>query len=223
MHRVLAFGLSVLLSACGLSSALIKTDTLNFGDIIEDATNKLLVLNLLRARDKAPLHFADIPVIRESIQQTASFSLLQFLGSTKPTSTTDSLNIGAGIQMVPSFEISHLYSKDFVTGIASPIDPKVVKYWLDRGLDRRIVLLLFFSAAEIIETRSEAGPVHTIRVANAPREAVDIIRNRTQPMGGPEALRCDTQSDFERYLKLLNTLRTFFATSYRERRLLAGP
>ena len=38
---------------------------------------------------------------------------------------------------------------------------------------------------------------------------------------GADELRCDTQSDFERYLKLLNTLRTFFAHTYRERRLLA--
>jgi len=34
-------------------------------------------------------------------------------------------------------------------------------------------------------------------------------------------MRCDTQSDFERYLKLFNSLKTFFAASYRERRLLA--
>ena len=57
-----------------------------------------------------------------------------------------------------------------------PIDPKVVKYWLDRGLDRRIALLLFFSAVEIIETRSAAGPIHTIRIANSPREAAEAIK-----------------------------------------------
>lgn len=220
MHRVLAIGLSMLLSGC-LSSAYIKTEALSFGGIIEDTTNKLLVTNLLRARDKAPLHFADIPVVRESIQQSASFSLLQFLGARLPTTTTDTLTVGAGIQVTPSFEINHLHSKDFITGISSPIDPKVVKYWLDRGLDRRIALLLFFSAVEIVETRSEKGPVNTIRIANAPREAAEIIKRRTQAFGGPEALRCDTQSDFERYLKLFNTLRTFFAASYRERRLLA--
>ena len=75
--------------------------------------------------------------------------------------------------------MNHLHSKEFITGITSPIDPKIVKYWLDRGLDRRIVLLLFFSAVEIIETQSAKGPVNTIRIANSPREAVDVIKRRT--------------------------------------------
>jgi len=222
MRRVLAVGLSILLSGCGVSSVIIKSEALSFGDVIEDTTNKLLVMNVLRARDKAPLHFADIPVVRESFQHSASLSWLQFLGSKIPTQVTDTLTVGAGAQMTPSFEINHLHSKDFITGISSPIDPKVVKHWLDRGLDRRIVLLLFFSAVEIVETRSETGPINTIRIANSPRDAVDIIRNRKAAFGGPNELRCDTQSDFERYLKLLNTLRTFFAHTYRERRLLAS-
>ena len=98
MHRALAFALSVplavLVSGCGLSSVAIHSEALSFGGVIEDTTNKLLVMNVLRARDKAPLHFADIPVVRESIQQTASFSLLQFLGRRLPTQTTDSLTAG---------------------------------------------------------------------------------------------------------------------------------
>jgi hypothetical protein len=221
MRCILVLGLCLALSGCGAPSAMIKSDTVAFDDIIEDTTNKLLLLNILRARDKAPLHFADIPSLRESIQQTASFSFLNFLGRLANTTARDSMSIGANIQLAPSFEITHLQSKEFNTGIASPIDPKFVKYWLDRGLDRRIVLLMFFSAAEIIETSSENGPKHTIKIMNSPRDAIDVITGRKQAFSGADKLRCDTQSDFERYLKLLNTLSTFFANSYRERRLIA--
>src|SRR5262249_13189229 len=84
-----------------------------------------------------------------------------------------------------------------------------------------IVMLLFFSAVEIVETRSEMGPASTIRIANSPRDAVDVIKNRKQAFAGDAELLCDRQSDFERYLKLLNNVRTFFAHNYRERRLLA--
>jgi hypothetical protein len=221
MHRLLfAFGLSVCLSGC--LAPIIKSDALDFGGVIEDTTNKLLVMNVLRARDKAPLHFADIPQMRESIQQSVTFSWLNLFGTSRaPSSVRDAMTAGAGFQRTPSFDLNHLHSKEFITGITSPIDPKIVKYWLDRGLDRRIVLLLFFSAVEIIETQSAKGPVNTIRVANSPREAVDVIKRRTAVFRGADELRCDTQSDFERYLKLLNTLRTFFAHTYRERRLLA--
>jgi hypothetical protein len=215
-----ALGLAAALSGC-VTSTEIKSDTMSFDDVIEDTTNKLLLLNVLRARDKAPLHFADIPVIRESIQQSVSLSATRVAGPVTGTTLRNVATIGGVVQKSPSFEFNHLDSKDFVTGISSPIDVKFVKYWLDRGLDRRIVLLLFFSAVEIVETRSESGPVSTIRVANSPRDAIDAFKGRKRPFGGPEALKCDTQSDFERYLKLINVLKTFFAHSYRERRVLA--
>ena len=224
MRHVLALGLSILLCGCSIAPPIIKSDTLSFGEVIEDTTNKLLVINVLRARDKAPLHFTDIPVIRESMQHTASVAILNVQGPNIPPTTTtmrDTVGGALSIQSSPSFELTHLQSKDFITGISSPIDPKVVKYWLDRGLDRRIVLLLFFSAAEIVETRSEKGPSRTVKIMNSPRDAIDVIRGRSGPFSGPEALKCDTQSDFERYLKLLNLARTFFANSYRERRQLA--
>ena len=211
----------MLLGGCGITSEIIKTDTVEFGEVIEDTTNKLLVVNVLRARDKAPLHFSDIPVIRKSMQQTASLAFLDIKGALANTTTRDNRAGALSFQSSPSFELTHLQSKDFITGISSPIDPKIVKYWLDRGLDRRIVLLLFFSAAEIVETRSERGPVSTIKIMNSPRDAIDVLRGRKHGFSGPAALKCDTQSDFERYLKLLNLVRTFFANTYRERRLLA--
>jgi hypothetical protein len=223
MRRVLVSVLCLALTGCGgFSSAVIKMDSLAFNDVIEDTTNKLLVLNVLRARDKAPLHFADIPVIRESMQQSASISWLHFAPPLQGTTSRSSRTMGAGVQFTPSFELTHLHSKEFHTGIATPIDAKFVKYWLDRGLDRRIVLLLFFSSAEIVETRSEKGPTRTIRIMNSPREALEAIRAWPPGADTEEATRCDTQSDFQRYLKLLNTLQTFFAHSYRERRLLAS-
>ena len=221
MNRILALGISICLCGCVMAPEFMKKDSLSFGDVIEDTTNKLLVVNLLRARDKAPLHFADIPVIRESMQASASLGIIQVHGPVTGTTQRDGYVAGLNVQSAPSFELTHLQSKDFITGISSPIDPKIVKYWLDRGLDRRIVLLLFFSAAEIVETRSEKGPVNTIKIMNSPRDAIDVIRGRKQAFSGPAALRCDTQSDFERYLRLLNLVRTFFANTFRERRLLA--
>lgn len=223
MYRVLALGLTVCLCGCGLSSSLIKSDAVSYDDVIEDITNKLLLLNILRARDKAPLHFDDIPIIHESIQQTASLLVTVPFGVRNGSTAREAAAGAVGMQLTPSFDVVHLDSKDFVTGIASPIDPKFVKYWLDRGLDRRIVLLLFFSAAEIVETDPKTGQTTTIRIMNAPREAMDVIRRQTFPdsTAAREELRCDTESDFQRYLKLINSLKAFFAHSYTQRQLLA--
>jgi hypothetical protein len=223
MHRIVAVALCLVLAGCGsFSGAIIKADSLAFNGVVEDTTNKLLVLNVLRARDKAPLHFADIPVIRESMQQNATLGLFDVSGPVVGTTLRNSRTQGIGVQFSPSFEITSLHSKEFTTGMTTPIDAKIVKYWLDRGLDRRIVLLLFFSAAEIVEIQSENGPATTLRIMNSPREAADVVTRRKARFSANEDQKCDTQSDFERYLKLINSLQTFFAHSFRERRLLAS-
>ena len=218
MFRVLACLLAASLCGCGtMNAAVIEGDAVAFNDAVEDVTNKLLVRNILRARDKAPLYFADIPSIRQAMSQTASLSASGFLRALGLA--RDSAGINAAVQFSPSFEVSHLHSREFHTGIASPIDAKIVKYWLDRGLDRRIVLALFFSSAEIVEARPEG--TRSIRIMNSPREALGVIlARRTAVASG--ALRCDSQSDFERYLKLINALKTFYAHTYRERRAVGG-
>jgi hypothetical protein len=221
MLRFLILLLAFSLTGCALGVRSIKSDTIAFDDVIEDTTNKMLLLNVLRARDKAPLHFADIPVIRESLPQSYNVGLSKIIGTQRNTTVRDTLVLGGTFGATPSFDLNHLNSKEFATGIASAIDPKIVKYWLDRGLDRRIVLLLFFSAVEIVETPAGGGPQRLIRIMNSPRDAIDIIRRREQPLPAEEELRCDGQSDFERYLKLFNSLNRFFAHAYRERRLLA--
>lgn len=218
MVRLLACMLAASLCGCGtMNATVIRGDAIAFNDAVEDVTNKLLVRNILRARDKAPLYFADIPSIRQSMSQTAGFSVPGFLRTIGIA--RESAGTSLGLQFSPSFEVSHLHSREFHTGIASPIDAKIVKYWLDRGLDRRIVLLLFFSSAEIVEARPEG--TRSIRIMNSPREALEVILARRTAVAA-DALRCDSQSDFERYLKLINALRTFFAHAYRERRLIGG-
>jgi hypothetical protein len=220
VHRALMLALVVSLCGCGVSSTVIRSEAVSYDDVIEDTTNKLLLLNILRAKDKAPLHFAEIPSIHETIQGTASVQATWPFGSLNKSTQRDSVGAALGVQMSPSFEIDHLDTKDFITGLSNPIDPKFAKYWLDRGLDRRVVLLLFFSAADIVKT--DGTTVTSIRVRNSPREALDAISQQASldASGLSNDLRCDAQSDFQRYLKLINSLTTFSAHAYTERRLL---
>jgi hypothetical protein len=222
MRAILIVIATVILCACSASTAVVRSQVVSYDDAIEDTTNKLLVLNILRAKDKAPLHFDEIPSIHETIQATASLTGTYPFGPRPQAWTRNSFSPGMNLQISPSFEIDHLDTKDFVTGLASPIDAKFVKYWLDRGLDRRIVMLLFFSAADIVDT--DANNVsRTIRVRNSPRDAIDSLKQQSMLRGGDlsDELLCDEQSDFQHYLKLINSLKTFTAHSATERRLLA--
>jgi len=209
-----------LLAGCAFSSS-INSDALSYNDVIEDTNDTLLVTNILRARDKAPLYFADIPLIHESLQATATLSANVPFGPLLKSTSRESVTPMIGIQTTPSFDIDTLDTKDFITGISSPIDTNLVKYWLDRGLDQRIVLLAFFPSAEIVETigSGQSSRKVSIIVKNAPRESIDGPE-KVQPSKGIN-LNCLGQSQFERYLTLIDAIKVFFANSYTERTLLA--
>lgn len=218
MRAALILVFVTILSACSVPTAMVRSQAVSYDDAIEDTTNKLLVLNILRAKDKAPLHFDEIPSIHESIQATASLAATYPFGPRPATSPgRNSFTPGLNIQVSPSFEIDHLDTKDFITGLASPIDPKFVKFWLDRGLDRRVVLLLFFSGVDIVDADSRS----TIHIRNSPRDALENLQQLSPTTDGNLPLRCDEQSDFQHYLRFINTLTTFSAKSYTERRKLA--
>ncbi len=221
MRKLLVIALALCLAGCGASSAFIKSEAVSNDDAIEDVTNKLLLLNILRARDKAPLHFSEIPRITESLQENASLSTLMLFGPFNKSVQRDTSTLGLSLQVAPSFEIDHVDTKEFVTGMASPIDPRFIKFWLDRGIDRRVVLLLFFSAADIVQTDAQ-GHTSAIRVRNAPREALDSLAQQSSydpRLVGAEG-RCDIQSEFQHYLNLINSLTGFSAHTFTERRLL---
>lgn len=74
MRAILILAMLITLDACSIPNAAVRSQVVSYDDAIEDITNKLLVLNILRAKDKAPLHFDEIPSIHETIQATASLS-----------------------------------------------------------------------------------------------------------------------------------------------------
>lgn len=222
MRLAIVLTLSMSLCGCIASNTMMRSQTMSFDDIIEDTTDKLLVLNILRAKDKAPLHFDEIPSIHESITTNASVQAQWPFGPSNKSTARNTLTAGAGVQMAPSFEIDNLATKDFVTGMATPIDPKFVKYWLDRGLDRRVVLLLFFSAIDVTVAEPGEGSAgrQTIRIRNSPRDAIDALYTVPPPadaarptLAEKEMDTCKGQSDFLHYLKLINNLTSFTAQS----------
>jgi hypothetical protein len=224
MHRtrvaLAACVAAIALFGCSVPATVIRNQSVSYDDAIEDTTNELLLLNILRAKDKAPLHFDTIPAIHESLQANAQLQAAIPFGALNKSTARDTATPALGVQVAPSFEIDHLITKDFAMGIASPIDAKFVKYWLDRGLDRRIILLLFFSRAEVTGP-DDQGHLHAITIRNSPADALDDL-DAQQSFGeisGPR--RCDAQSQFQHYLRLIDSLTTFTARYVTERRVLA--
>ena len=89
MRLAMVLTAAMALSGCIASNTVVRSQAMSFDDIIEDTTDKLLVLNILRAKDKAPLHFDEIPSIHESIQATASLQASWPFGPRLANANTD--------------------------------------------------------------------------------------------------------------------------------------
>lgn len=205
-------------AGCGVWSPVIRSDVLDYSDVIEQTSDKFLIRNILEARDNAPIHFVELPKINGSLQAQAG------LTAALPTSSR-SVNNGNGIatttvtpsitvQSNPSFEVDSLATKEFVTGVSSQIDGRLVKYWYDRGLDPRAVLLLFFSSARVSAGCDKGTQCPLVTIRNNPREAADAIAGENNEERG--------RNQFELYLSLVNAIGSRFVVhAYREQALLA--
>lgn len=223
MNRiVLALPLTLALVAC---SSVINSEAITYNDVIEEVTDKMLLANVLRARDRAPLHFGDIPLIHETVQVNAGLGASVAAGSiAKSSSAPLVLTPSLGLQVSPSFDVLNVDSKDFVTGIASPIESKYVTYWLDRGVPTEMAFELFFSKAEVdfSDVQKQIDAQHgdsgiSITAANAPRP--------TPQDGELAGALCDehgkcTPNEFLLYLHLINNEYGFTVRPYTVRRLL---
>src|SRR6202034_4654956 len=119
MRALLILVIGMSLSGCWVPTASVRSQAVSYDDAIEDTTNKFLVLNILRAKDKAPLHFDEIPSLHESITGIASVQGVWPFGPLNKGTVRNTLTAGMGIQLAPSFEVDNLATKDFVTGMST--------------------------------------------------------------------------------------------------------
>jgi hypothetical protein len=204
----------ILVSGCS-ASPVIRGDVVDYSDVIEQSTDEFLLRNILEARDDAPIHFVELPKINGALQATAGLSTVfpyyarTVGGGTGIVNATVTPSIT--VQSSPSFEVDSLASKQFSTGVSSQISPSALKYWYDRGLDRRLLLLLFFSSARISESCTQPSgdsrsrtPPHchsgAVTVRNDPREAVDVMNWRS-PDGRTHITH---ETEFGLYLQIVN-------------------
>jgi hypothetical protein len=128
---------SVALAACSLSGT-IGQHSIAYNSSMEAATDTVLVTNILRARDRAPLHFSTVGAIH------GAFSLFAGLG-------TDLSSLRSGVEPAalagssPSFDVAPLDRQDFARGLLRPIEPGLFRLLSDRGVPDQVLLHLLVS------------------------------------------------------------------------------
>jgi hypothetical protein len=202
----------LLLGCSALSLApLLESNANSYHQVVEDVTNSILVTNILRARDHAPLHYSDLAIVNGSLQGTASTNAIFPFGPLHPSSIGGEAQAGpVTLQTTPSFTLGTLDTDDFTRGILTPVAPDVIKYFLDQGLNPKIAFLIFFEAVRGYDVNLEIGgkEVDTNgKVDNAPDNELEF--KKFLAIANYEAVASETQG--------------LYANTYREMWALGKP
>lgn len=152
MRHLAALGGLLLLAGCSLSTT-IGNHSVAYNRSVEAATNTQLVLNVLRARDHAPLHFSTIGAIHGAVTLSAGlgYDLASVNNGMQPALLASSS---------PSFDISPLDRQEFARGLIRPFDSVLLRLLTDRGVPDALLL-------HLLVARFDEGPGGR-RVVNDP-------------------------------------------------------
>jgi hypothetical protein len=157
-----------LLVATGCSfSRTIGDHSIAYNSSIEQATDSLLVMNILRARDRVPLHFTTIGAIHGSLSLSAA------LGYDLSNVSNNAALPALFGSTSPSFDIGPLDRQEFARGLIRPIDPGLFRLLSERGLPDQLLIHLLVSRFEDSETGRS--------VYNDPRLHHDLTQKPAAP------------------------------------------
>jgi len=113
--------------------------------------NQIVLSNIVRAEKGEPIHFSDLVNIHGSIQLNGQIGASIPAGPLRASTTRIGINPQVSAQTAPSFDVNSLDTQNFWKGVMSPMDPQVVEYFLNLGIDPRVLLLTLFSGVKTNE------------------------------------------------------------------------
>jgi len=155
-HGVMIFGcvlaIALLLSGCATPSQVgDQAVTANAGQ--EQAHNKTLLLNVVRAYHRMPMHFSKVSAVRLPLGLgNPTFTLPTPFG---PDFTTQIYGLSTQLGIQQGLDTIPLDSQEFMQGITTPVSPSLMLYYLDQGWPQQLILHMFVRSVEIYDDKDE--------------------------------------------------------------------
>jgi hypothetical protein len=115
----------------------------------EDTHNAYLLMNIARARERMPMHFTQLNVVRDNPGALGVFT----------PGLSWEINVGGDDKVTPSLEVNSgvdtvsLVSQEFMRGMTTPIEPKMLTYFADQGWPLAMLMYLTVGAIEIVDKK----------------------------------------------------------------------
>jgi len=158
------------LAACSFEPVL-TTKFVDYNRAFEDSSNSILLLNVLRAKDRKPLYFSTVTQLNPTIGGTGELTL------SIPLNPTAYTNLGIStrgtINTSNTATVATENTQEFMRGFLQPISIELFDYFWQQGWPRSLLLHMLVHKIELapISGPGRAG-IRKVRVfSNAPFEA----------------------------------------------------
>lgn len=131
--------LIALVTGCSFGGQIAK-HAVEYNLAAEDAENQMLFLNVVRAAKRMPMHFTRIDKITGNLEGSISINGRAPLEAGANAANAGFLSPTFGGATKPSFDVEILDSKDFFTGILSPIPTDVFNHYEQQGWPKALLL-----------------------------------------------------------------------------------
>src|SRR5580698_1198214 len=124
---------------------------------ISDINDRVLLANIVRARDYVPLNITELSTITGTLSEQASLGLsVPFggnYGSTPRGTVTPSVQVGTA----PTFSMAALNTRSFTLNIIQPISPVYVASKWNSGIAHELLLLLFVKDIQFADSYARSA------------------------------------------------------------------
>ncbi|MEO5938001.1 MAG: hypothetical protein ABIQ43_03215 [Sphingomonas sp.] len=161
------------LSGCAFGPQLRRVAT-DQDQMIANAEDELMLRNIVRARERFPLHFMTIVEVNGDAQLSMSGSVGAgfpedslsrsfgpsgaLTGSTTGRGVTAiTPNLSAGVTSRPSFRAAVLATEKFQRGIQTPVSPATIAYYIDAGWPDELIMALFIERLDLFDADKPDG------------------------------------------------------------------
>lgn len=136
-----------LLGGCSPQRLVISSHTVAYNKAAADAQDKMLFLNVLRARDRKPMHFSTLVDVSGKMTASAEIGFsLPFTGAGR-FSRSASPKLSYGVS--PGYNVSIENKKEFMKGILSILKLSQMEAFWEKGWSRELLLHMFVNVIEV--------------------------------------------------------------------------
>ncbi|HEX4965655.1 MAG TPA: hypothetical protein VF173_32895 [Thermoanaerobaculia bacterium] len=162
--RLVFAAVSGLLAFGGCSShRQLATQAVDFNLTVEKAQNEMLLLNVIRAKDRLPMYMTGIASLSGNFQTSFSTGTgLSYSHSASTMTRGATASASATLSANPSFSLAVLDTQEFMRGFLNPINLDMLGYYWSQEWPRPLLLYLLVQRAEI------ESPAGTLVLRNYP-------------------------------------------------------